>query len=121
MNQTRLFVVVTLLLGSSAVSAEPGGPKQGRIVFCNPDSSAAAGHGKSVMKPRRNLTLRMSDDDGATWPIAKVLDPGTAGYSDLAAGADGTIYCLYERGGIKDMFDTGFLTLARIPPHALGR
>jgi sialidase-1 len=93
----------------------PNGPKQGRLVFCNPNSETKS-NGKSVMKPRRNLTLRLSEDDGKTWPISKVLDPGTAGYSDLAAGADGTIYCLYERGGIKDMFDTGFLTLARIAP-----
>jgi hypothetical protein len=27
-----------------------------------------------------------------------VLDPGPAGYADLAVGADETIYCFYERG-----------------------
>jgi len=33
---------------------------------------------------------------------------------DLAAGPDGTIYCLYERGGFDDnMFDNRFLTLAK--------
>ena len=68
------------------------------------------------MKPRKNLTIRLSEDDGQTWPIKRVLEPGVAAYSDLACAPDGTIYCLYERGGIHNMFDTQFLTLARMPP-----
>ena len=91
----------------------PHGHESGRIVFANPDSSAS--NWKSVMKPRRNLTLRLSEDDGQTWPVAKALEPGVAAYCDLAVGPDGTLYCLYERGGINDMFDTQFLTLARVP------
>jgi sialidase-1 len=43
------------------------------------------------------------------------LEPGTSGHNDLAVGPDGTIYCLYERGGTdgKDHFATRTLTLAR--------
>ncbi len=82
------------------------------VLFSNPDSrDHPAKPGK--MGPRRNLTIRLSDDAGKTWSAAKVLEAGVAGYSDLAAGPDGTIYCFYERGGVKDMFDTGALTVAR--------
>jgi sialidase-1 len=84
-----------------------------RLLFSNPDSSAAS-PGKSSHMPRRNLTVRMSPDGGAHWPVAKVLEPGIAGYSDLAVGPDGTVYCLYERGGIKqEMFHAQYLCLAR--------
>ena len=44
-----------------------------------------------------------------------MLERGVSGYSDLAVGPDGTIYCLYERGSTdgKDHFATRALTLAR--------
>jgi sialidase-1 len=62
----------------------------GGILFSNP-------HNPTDRK-RRNLTLKLSEDDGQTWPIAKVLEPDLAAYSDLAAGPDGSIYCFFERG-----------------------
>ncbi len=61
-----------------------------------------------------NLTVKMSLDDGATWPVSRVLEPGISAYSDLAVGPNGAIYCLYERAGVNDvMWDTKFVTLAR--------
>jgi len=43
-----------------------------------------------------------------------VLDPGMAGYSDLAADQDGHILCLYERGRVDNVAtDPEHLTLAR--------
>jgi len=42
------------------------------------------------------------------------LEPGVSAYSDLAAGRDGTIYCLYERDGVNgSMWDPRYVTLAR--------
>jgi sialidase-1 len=74
----------------------PGGP----LLFANPDNLQPA---KGDPKPgtprvRKNLTVRLSPDDGQTWPAAKVLEPGPSAYSDLAAGPDGWVYCAYERG-----------------------
>lgn len=67
------------------------------LVFTNP-----AGHpgeqpfnGKNM--PRTNLTVRLSYDDGQSWPFSRSIEPGVAGYSDVAA-ADGYVYCLYEHG-----------------------
>ena len=34
----------------------------------------------------------------ASWTVKKALEPGIAGYSDLAVMPDGTILCLYETG-----------------------
>ena len=47
---------------------------------------------------RENLTVRMSYDDGATWPVTKSIYPGPAAYSSLAVLPDGSIGLLYERG-----------------------
>jgi sialidase-1 len=73
----------------SLLALTAGGKHQ--LLFANPANGED--------RKRRNLTVKSSADDGATWSILGVIDPGTAGYSDLAATADGrTVFCLYERG-----------------------
>lgn len=61
------------------------GDEQPRWLFTNPPGST-----------RRNLTLRVSHDEGRTWPIAKVIDAGPAEYSCLTRLPDGDIGLLYE-------------------------
>jgi sialidase-1 len=46
---------------------------------------------------RSHMTIRLSYDEGQTWPAAKVLYDGSAAYSDLVVLPDGTLGCLYER------------------------
>jgi len=87
---------------------------QGQLLFTNPDSSNTKKRGWAY--PRHNLTLRVSLDNGQTWPEAHVLEPGEAGYSDLAQLPDRHILCFYESGtirrdGVGTM--TQSLTLAR--------
>jgi sialidase-1 len=79
-------------MGSLLRIGRPGAGGKPRLLFANPANGED--------RKRRNVTVRMSDDDGATWrPGGRVIDPGTAGYSDLAAAPEGrTVYCLYERG-----------------------
>lgn len=48
---------------------------------------------------RRNLTLRVSFDDGATWPSAVALSSGSAAYPTMIALGDGRLGLLYEREG----------------------
>jgi sialidase-1 len=76
-----------------------------RLLFANAADPQA--------KARKNLTVRLSYDEGETWPMSKVIEPGVSAYSDLAVGPDGAIYCLYERGGIDGPTDTKALTLAK--------
>lgn len=77
---------------------DPGAGGRSRILFANPAHTAA----------RVNLTVRLSYDEGETWPIAKVIDPGPAAYSDLVVQADGGIGLLYERGNAGGIVYAGF-------------
>ena len=65
----------------------------GHVLLC---SSPPAGN------PARNMTIYLSQDEGATWPIAKVIEREPCRYSDLAIAADGTILCLYTTGRNRD-------------------
>ena len=63
---------------------------------------------------RNNLTVRLSYDEGKTWPVAKRVYEGGSAYSDLIVLGDGTIGCLWERDGYKTIsfarFSLGWLT-----------
>jgi sialidase-1 len=62
-----------------------GAGGRSRVLYCGPDSTR-----------RENGTIRLSYDDCETWPVKKVLHPGSFGYSVLTALSDGTIGCLFE-------------------------
>jgi len=61
-----------------------------RLLFANP---AHAERGQ-----RRDLTVRVSYDEGQTWPVQRLLWPGPAAYCCLAVLPDGQIACLFEGG-----------------------
>lgn len=69
--------------------------KEKEILFLNPAVSKPGGFSRGA---RRNMTLRLSADDGATWPHSLVLNPGMAGYSSLAVTKEGEILCVFENG-----------------------
>lgn len=46
---------------------------------------------------RRNLVVKLSCDEGATWPVRTVIDTGRAAYSTITRLPDGTLGLLYER------------------------
>ena len=73
----------------------------GRLLFSNPADTR-----------RVRMTVRLSPDDGKTWPAAKVLHPGPAAYSSLSVLRNGTIGILYERGA-KSPYER--ITFARFP------
>jgi len=52
-----------------------------------------------VGKGRKNGTLRLSRDDGRTWPLSREILPGPFAYSSMAALSDGRIGVLYEPAG----------------------
>ena len=106
------------MAGLARVSLPEEGKGRSRIVFSNPhnlarvDGREAPGRGRD----RRNLAVKLSYDEGRSWPIHRVLEPHGSGYSDLAALKDGTVLCFYERGPEENPeSSTGRLTLARIP------
>jgi sialidase-1 len=85
-----------------------------RILFSNPDNLSRAdgnaGPGKS--RDRKNLSVKLSYDEGQTWPVCKIIDPGPSTYSDLAVSHRGTILCIHGRGQ-KPGFAGDTLTVAR--------
>ena len=60
---------------------------KGRLLFSNP---------ADVQRVR--MTVKLSRDDGKSWPVARVIHEGPAAYSSLAPLKDGRIGLLYERG-----------------------
>lgn len=86
-----------------------------RLLFSNPDNLTRQDGKDQPSKDRKNLTVRVSYDEGATWSVKKVLEPGIAGYSDLAVMPDGAILCFFESGSIAppNGTQTRVLALAR--------
>jgi len=73
--------------------ASTGG--KNRLLFSNPASAPAPGQSRG---DRVKMTVRLSHDEGRTWPVSKCLHDGPSAYSCLAALPDGDIGCLYEGG-----------------------
>lgn len=48
---------------------------------------------------RKNLTIRISYDEGKSWSAGKVVESGVSAYSSLSICEDGSIAMLYERDG----------------------
>ena len=66
-------------------SFDDGGSGSGVVLYSGPDATS-----------RSNGTIHLSRDDGATWPVKRVLWPGGFAYSVLTRLPDGTIGCLFE-------------------------
>jgi sialidase-1 len=77
------------------------------ILFSNPASLK-----------RERMTVRLSHDEGKTWPVARELYAGPSAYSCLVVLPDKSIGCLYERGA-KSAYET--IVLARLTLEWLTR
>lgn len=64
------------------------------LLFSNIDVALNA----EVHSQRKNMTVRLSRDDGRTWPVKRLINPGPSAYSCLAVLPDKTIALLYECG-----------------------
>ena len=107
-------LVEPICMGSLArYSTEKNGGRN-RLLFVNPANLARADGNETPGKSRdrRNLTVRLSYDEGQSWAVSKTLEEGWSAYSDLAVTRDGTILCFYGRSEKSD-FAGDRLTLAR--------
>ena len=73
--------------GSILRYTDPLDGYRSRILLVNPASQ----------KQRENGTVRLSYDEGKTWPVTKTLYPGLYAYSCLVVLPDKSIGCLFER------------------------
>ena len=65
------------------------GGNEGLLLFSNPS-------------PAKDMTVRISRDEGRSWGFARRVEQGLSRYSDLAVTPDGTILCLYTNGVVRD-------------------
>lgn len=85
------------------------------VLFSNPDNLEGTREGvpePGKSRARKNLAVKLSRDEGQTWPLNKRLEDGPSAYSDLAVTPTGTILCFYGAGG-KPSFSGSALRLAR--------
>lgn len=84
--------------------ADPRDPRARMLLFSN----------TANLHARRNLTVRLSCDDGTTWPVSRVVQTGATAYSTLTPlrGRDGRLGgrygLLYERDGYRYISYTAF-------------
>lgn len=79
-----------------------------RLLFTNPASKTK----------RERLTIRLTRDDGKTWPVAMLLHKGPSAYSCLTVLSDGSVGCLYE-GGEKNAYEK--IIFARFSLNSLSK
>lgn len=80
-----------------APDAPASNPQSSWLLFSNTEATS-----------RKNLTVKMSCDNGKTWPIKKVVDAGAAAYSTLTRLPDGRLGLLYERGNVDHITYSSF-------------
>lgn len=86
------------------------------LLFANPDAFEPMENPddapwKYMAKQRSNMTVRLSWDEGKTWPVSKVVFPGMAAYSSLTYCPDTKrFFLLYENGVEKHCYER--LTIA---------
>lgn len=81
----------------ASIVSHPSNP--GTLIYSNPHTLGLDTKKKEIPSgrgKRENLSIKLSRDDGKTWPLSKTLEAGPSAYSDLAVLSDGTILCLYE-------------------------
>lgn len=85
---------------------EDQGYTKNRILFANPLSgNLGVGSGESDPRGRFNVTVRMSYDEGKTWPVEKMILRGPGAYSSMTVFPDGSIGILFETGIAFGTFD----------------
>ncbi|NJL18317.1 MAG: DUF3048 domain-containing protein, partial [Nitrospira sp.] len=62
------------------------------VLFSNPDNLQKGGKdgAPGATRDRKNVTVRLSEDNGKTWAAKRSVESGMSAYSDLALAKDGT-------------------------------
>lgn len=91
---------------------ESGG--KNRLLFSNPHNLSKAKGPEEAGKgrDRKNVSVKLSYDEGLTWAVNKSIEPSWSAYSDVGVTHAGTILCFYGTGE-KSSFAGSKLTLAR--------
>ncbi len=71
-----------------------GPDDRNRLLFANPDIAGE----RFASVERARMTLKLSYDEGRTWPVKKLIHAGPSAYSSLVRLPDGRIGLLFEGG-----------------------
>ncbi len=74
------------------LSSVAGGQDKNRLLFANAASA----------NRRKNMTVRVSYDEGATWPEGKTIYAGASAYSTLTVLENGEIGLLFEKDNHRE-------------------
>lgn len=83
-----------------------------RYFWPTPDQPSVLVFSNPAATRRVNMTVKLSYDEGESWPTRRTLYEGPSAYSSLTMLPDGQVGCLYERGEEKPYEN---ITLARFP------
>jgi sialidase-1 len=83
------------------------------VAASHPRSSWLMFSNTATTSGRSNLTVRLSCDNGQTWPVRKTAEAGSAAYSTLTPLSAGTgsnprVGMLWERGGVSHITYSSF-------------
>ncbi len=60
--------------------------------------------------------MRLSTDEGQSWPVHRAIEPGLSGYSDMAVDSRGVVDLLLERSNVtkkESEFVPAFISLVK--------
>ncbi|MGM0488877.1 MAG: sialidase family protein [Planctomycetota bacterium] len=81
----------------AGLAVRPRGDGHPIWFFTHPDPVGEARQ-YNFSRRRQRLVLRISEDEGKTWPGEFVVHESAAAYSDVAVAPDGTVLVLFENG-----------------------
>ncbi len=91
--------------------------KKDRIIFANSNGRVRSGH----VFVREKLTVRLSYDEGKSWPVDRVQDPGPAGNLNAIGLPDGRVGVLYEGGARQNFRETIYFSTCTVNWLTRGR
>ena len=97
-----LSELVEPICQGSTLNYMKSGKISNNILFSNPAST----------DKREKMTIKLSQNNGTTWPYAFLVYPGPAAYSDLVNLPDGYIGLLYEYGTNNAYEKIGFTSIS---------
>lgn len=97
-----LSELVEPICQGSTLNYMKSGKISNNILFSNPAST----------DKREKMTIKLSQNNGTTWPYAFLVYPGPSAYSDLVNLPDGNIGLLYEYGTNNAYEKIGFTSIS---------
>ncbi|MBD3376226.1 hypothetical protein GF406_14410 [candidate division KSB1 bacterium] len=91
----------------------PEGKNKHIILFSNANTEGC------LVPHRFNMSVKMSFDDGRSWPISKMIYPGYSAYSTMTSLPNGKIALLFEKDDYRQLSLAIFALDWLLPPQVM--